>query len=78
MITTFNEVSIYGERRYKCPCGRRVSRRKKFYQTLNPYNKTKDGNVKSREQIYVEIKADRAAWLVAEPEPCGHPPKEKK
>lgn len=78
MITTFRKVSIRGEKNWRCPCGRRVRRVKEFYQTQNPWNRTKDGIVKGRDQIYSEIVAERRAWLDAEPGPCAHAPKEQR
>jgi len=45
-----------------CPiCKKRATRSKEFYQTINPYNKNKDGTVKDGGDIMEEenIKADR-------------------
>jgi len=66
--TIFNEVAVWRTERFACPgCGKRRSRRVKFYQTLNPYNIWRaseggDGRPKSRERIRAEIKAQAAAW----------------
>ena len=64
MKYTFNEVSIRGVRKWKDPVtGKPRQETKKFYQTINPWNTTKDGNPKSREQIMAEIMAERDSWM---------------
>lgn len=61
---TFEEVAIKATRRWIDPAtGRKRQETMKFSQTLNPFNKTPDGRVKSRAQILEEIKAQRDAWL---------------
>ena len=44
-------------------CGKRCQKKKKFYQTLNPFNKNSDGNVKSRDEILLEVKLDGDKWF---------------
>jgi hypothetical protein len=68
---TFDKVSVFGWKSYKCACGRRVRRKKEFYQTQNPFNRTKDGNVKGRDQILSEVMVERTKWLEAA-ESCAH------
>lgn len=58
----FNEVSMTVEKRGKCGCGKYRVRRQKFWQTLNPFNKTKDGYVKTRADIMPELLAQAEAW----------------
>lgn len=58
----FNEVSIVGEKSGKCSCGKRTKRRKKFYQTLNPFNVDKRGVPKTRDVIWGEINGQLLAW----------------
>ncbi|MFE3657219.1 hypothetical protein [Streptomyces sp. NPDC059165] len=48
-------------------CGKKVRRQRTFEQTLNPFNKTADGRVKTIKDIYPELQAKAAAWQ-AEPE----------
>lgn len=67
MKINFQEVKLYGEKSCKCAggCGRRLRRQKKFYQTLNPFNKKNDGNewtVKDRDDIYNELIAEMRQW----------------
>ncbi len=59
----FKEVRIQGSKSGKCRCGNRRTRRETFWQTLNPYNKKKDGTEKSYEDILVELKKEREKWL---------------
>jgi hypothetical protein len=37
-------------------------------QTINPFNRNKDGSVKTRAQIMKELLAERDAWLNPKPE----------
>ncbi len=65
MITTyrFEELKLSATRRWKDENGKRRQETKQFSQTLNPYNKNKDGMVKSRSEIWAELHAARTAWL---------------
>lgn len=67
---TFQEVAVWGHKTGKCGCGKRRERREKFWQTLNPFNRTADGSPKTPKQIEVELVAQRDAWL-AEPITCA-------
>lgn len=70
---TFNEVAMHGMKSVKCAggCGRTLKRSRKFWQTLSPFNKKASGELKSRDEIYDELVAERNAWI-AEPEKCKH------
>ena len=70
---TFNEVTLHGQKSVRCAggCGRTLKRSKKFWQTLSPFNKTTTGELKSRDQIYDELRAERDTWL-AQTEMCIH------
>lgn len=66
MKTTIHyiEVAIYGFKAGNCVvCGKNAQRRKKFFQTINPFNKNTDGITKTREDILVELHKRRADWL---------------
>lgn len=66
---TFNEVALYGTRTFKCAtCGKRRVRRRKFWQTLNQFNKNPDGTVKTEQDIHRALAAEIAAW---QPTKCG-------
>lgn len=60
--TTFDEVCLFGKKSFKCSCGKRLVRSKKFYQTLNPYNVTADGNAKSAKTILEELRIEISDW----------------
>ena len=63
MKIVFEEVALKGVRRWKDADGKKHQETKKFWQTINPFNKDENGLPKTREQIYDELKAKRAAWL---------------
>jgi uncharacterized coiled-coil DUF342 family protein len=65
MRITFDEVSVKGVRRWKDAAGKWHQETKKFFQTLNPFNKAADGSPKSYEQIRAEIRTERDAWMAA-------------
>jgi hypothetical protein len=67
MRVTFEEVAIYSEKSVPCAggCKRRLKRKKKFWQTLSPFNK------KSRDEIYAVLREESASWML-EPETCSH------
>lgn len=65
---TFDDVSVRAERSGKCAvCGKRWKRSKVFRHTVNPWNKTDDGKVKTREQVRSDVIAEANAW---QPEHC--------
>ena len=73
MRITFQEVRLFGEKTVKCSggCGRQLDRRKKFYQTLSPFNKRADGRVKGYDDIYPELTVNIQEWK-SQPERCSH------
>jgi hypothetical protein len=63
MRVTFSVVKFYSDKSGKCTvCGKRCSRTKEFYQTVNPFNKNTRGEVKTREEIYNELVTEAKAW----------------
>jgi hypothetical protein len=74
--TTFDIVEVRGEKSYKCTCGRRCKRAKKFWQSINPWNKNLEGQVKGPGEIRTELWAEEKAWR-AVPDPCNHEEKPK-
>jgi len=64
MRINFEEISIFGEKSGICTqCGKKASRKRKFWQTINPFNKNKDGSQKSKEDILKECINARDNWL---------------
>jgi hypothetical protein len=70
MRYTFEEVRLSATKSVKCKCGKRVRRSKTFFQTINPFNKRTDGQMKCRSDICTELTADVKQWK-AEPELCA-------
>ena len=69
--TTFEEVKHYATKRVKCSnCNKTVRRQKTFSQTLNPFNKNKDGSLKNRLQIKDELVEEASKWRKV-PTLCG-------
>lgn len=61
---TFEEVVLRETRRWKDPItGKTRQKTKKFSQTLNPFNKNGQGEVKTREEIRAELRVQADAWL---------------
>jgi hypothetical protein len=59
----FSEYGISGKKRGICPkCGKMAVRSKRFYQTLNPFNKNKSGEIKTIEEILKECNERLSAW----------------
>lgn len=72
MIHKFHEVGFTRSKNYRCACGKNVQKKKKFYQTLNPFNVDKStGKPKGAIQIAQELSAEANAWRKVV-EPCRH------
>jgi hypothetical protein len=70
MKVNFEEVSLATSKTSKCPvCGKRATLKKKFWQTINPFNKDENGNQKTREQIWDENRKLSEIW---KKEPAVH------
>jgi len=78
IVTTYDVVSYPATKTLRCPiCGNRVRRQRTFRQTLNPFNRTANGTLKTRGQILRELGSEAAAWAKI-PEPhrmCAAPPR---
>ena len=60
---TFNEVKLQAQKSGKCiVCGKRRRRSLIFRQTINPFNKKENGEVKRSEDIWPELYKDAAEW----------------
>lgn len=64
MRINFEEVSLVATKRWTDESGKKKQKTKKFYQTISPFNKNKDGTVKTRDQIFEEVKLERDMWVV--------------
>jgi len=75
MRIKFDEIPYYAEKVGRCEaCGRSASRTKRFFQTLNPFNKNEQGLPKTQEEILNELRLEAEAW---EKEPIFHAKCEK-
>jgi hypothetical protein len=63
MHITFRQIKTIVKKSGKCPiCGKRSTKQQTICNTVNPFNKDKDGNVKSPDQVYQDVKAEAANW----------------
>lgn len=62
MITTFESVKFRATKTGKCICGKKINRSKTFEQTINPWNKNKDGLPKNRFEILEELRIEAKKW----------------
>ena len=63
ITTTFQEIKLKASKSGKCViCSKSRRRSKTFSQTLNPFNKTESGDVKSISTIRAELADDILAW----------------
>jgi hypothetical protein len=59
----FQEYGVTGKKSGICPkCGRRAVRSAKFFQTQNPFNRNKQGDVKSVDEIMEENRQRLFRW----------------
>lgn len=59
----FNEVRLKATKRWTDASGKKRQKTETFCQTINPFNRNAAGQVKSRDEIMAELKAQRDAWL---------------
>ncbi len=71
MITRFNDIGLTGKKRFKCECGKRIVRQKRFSQTLNPFNRKPDGFIKTQGEILTECRDELIKWTNIV-DPCTH------
>jgi hypothetical protein len=61
--TVYREVSVNATRTGKCRfCGKRMVQKRKLCQTINPFNKNKDGEIKNSYEIREELAIERKEW----------------
>lgn len=62
MWVKFQQLSIYSKKSGKCICGKRITRKKKFSSTASPFNKKENGEIKTHEEIYNELRIKADKW----------------
>ena len=64
ITTRFKPIKAWREKLGKCPvCGKRVVRKATFEHTVNPFNKNKDGNIKSDSEVRQDVNAEADRWV---------------
>ena len=59
----FEEIKTKRTKRWTDEDGKKRQKTKTFSQTLNPFNKNKNGTLKTRQQIWDEINIEADKWL---------------
>ncbi len=63
MLVHYEEVYLRSTKSGKCSiCNKTAKRSKKFSQTLNPWNIDDKGKVRTRDEIYKELRKDILEW----------------
>lgn len=61
---TFQTVKTSAKKHGWCPaCNKKVSRSRTFEKTIDPFNKNKDGSVKTYAQVLMDVKAEALKWV---------------
>jgi hypothetical protein len=62
-VHRYDPINVWGTKNVKCAgCNKRLKRQKTFSQTMSPFNKNADGQLKTHREIFAELQADRVAW----------------
>ena len=60
---TFQKIVVNAVRSGKCEkCGKRWRKQKKFWHSVNPFNKNEDGSQKSPKQVHADVVDEANAW----------------
>lgn len=63
MKYNFHEVTISSMKKGICSvCGKSCQRSKTFSQTINPFNKNKKGEIKTGNEIRIELEIEIDNW----------------
>ncbi len=63
MVFNYEEVKLRGTKNCKCKkCRKKLRRQKTFSQTINPWNKTATGTVKTRDEILKSLRDEIREW----------------
>lgn len=73
ITTTYDRITHRSRKSFTCTvCGKRGVRSTTFGQTVNPFNRDKDGLLKTVSQIESELEARARAWHPTMHERCEH------
>jgi hypothetical protein len=62
MLVEFEELKVRGQKSMKCADGKRRTRQVTFTQTINPWNVNKEGNPKTKDEIFEELRKQLFEW----------------
>lgn len=62
MRVEFEQVSLWGQKKGKCACGKIRTRSTTIVNTINPYNKNAKGVPKTRKEVEESVKQQLEAW----------------
>jgi len=58
----FRAIKLRAEKTGKCVCGKRIKRSITFSQTINPYNRDANNNLKDEQGIQKELRSKASEW----------------
>ena len=61
-VYKFEALKLQVTKSGKCVCGKRVTRSTTLEHTINPFNKNAKGEVKSRSEIWDELRKEATEW----------------
>ena len=65
--TRFARVEVRAQRKGKCEtCGKRWTKTKTFWHSVNPFNRRDDGTPKTRAEVLQDVRTEADSW---NPEP---------
>jgi hypothetical protein len=63
-VYTFPVVTVRRRKAGPCPvCGRTVQRSRTFEQTVNPFNRKPNGDVKTSTEVREDVTAEADSWV---------------
>jgi hypothetical protein len=61
---TYDSIKAQRTKRGECPiCLKKVSRSRTFEHTINPWNRNKDGTVRTPEEVSICVNAEADKWI---------------
>ena len=62
-MTRFARVEVRAQRKGKCEtCGKRWTKTRTFWHSVNPFNTRADGAPKSRAEVLADVQAEADDW----------------
>lgn len=70
-IVKFEQISRPVKRSGKCYGGFYHTQRRTFTNTVNPFNKNKDGSIKTPQQVFIDVRKESDKWA-SQPIECNN------